>query len=212
MQAFLHTYQWILFIGAEIISIGASLLFGITRYFFNKRTISKGFILLFILATVFEAAIAWIIYDYTGEISSFTILTTLFVVYTIIFGLNDFRKLDRWMRMKIGNYRGINLLTPKEYQIIKSERNSHYKKRRNITMTTIHVLFFIIAQILFWMMGTESLSQFGYYFSTIGEWLTSGQFENSPYPSEFLYQISMVWVIVVVVDILYCSSYLLKKS
>ncbi|KYG88906.1 hypothetical protein A0U40_14495 [[Bacillus] sp. KCTC 13219] len=208
MQTFLLSYQWALFISAEVISIVSLVLFGITRYFFNKRKTSNFFILLFIAVTAFEAAIAWIVYNHTGEISNFTILITIFVLYAVTFGLNDFKKLDRWMRVKIGNYRGIDLLTAKDHQIIAKEKNPHYEKRKDIIMTTVHVIIFVIAQLIFWAIGMESFSQFGYYISTIGEWFTTDQFKNSPYPSEFLYHASMIWAIIVVIDILYSASHL----
>lgn len=212
MQVFLLSYQWELFIAAEIISIVSLLLFGITRYFFNKRNTSNLFILLFIVVTAFEAAIAWIIYNYTGEISSFTVIITIFILYAVTFGLNDFKKLDRWMRVKIGNYRGIDLLTAKEHQAIAKERDPQHKKRKDLIVTTLHAIAFLIAQVIFWVLGTESLSEWWHYLSTIGDWVGAGQFEQSPYASKFLYQISMVWTIVVVVDVLYCASYSLKKS
>ncbi|WP_107842006.1 hypothetical protein [Metasolibacillus meyeri] len=212
MQAFFLSYQWELFIGAEIISIVALLLFGITRYFFNKRKASNLFILLFIIVTAFEAAIAWIIYNYTGEISSFTVIITIFVLYAVTFGLNDFKKLDRWMRVKIGNYRGADLLTVKEHQTIAKEQNPRHKKRKDLMATTMHVVVFLIAQVIFWMLGTESITQWGHYLSTISDWIKASQYEYSPYPSELLYRLSVIWAIIVIIDIVYCASYLFKKS
>ncbi len=50
--------------------------------------------------TILEAILAWLLYRETGEISSLQIIITIFVLYAITFGYQDFRKLDRWMKKK----------------------------------------------------------------------------------------------------------------
>ena len=60
------------------------------------------------------------VYQVTGEISTILIIITIFVLYACTFGIYDFLKLDRWMRRKIGEWRGVELLTEKDYRIYRA--------------------------------------------------------------------------------------------
>src|SRR5690625_7255080 len=88
-------------------------------YFLDRRHWSILFILLFILFLGLEALIGWLIYQETGEISNFQLIITVFLLYAVTLGLSDFKKLDRWMRDKIGNWRGVNLLTTEDLKKLK---------------------------------------------------------------------------------------------
>ncbi|MED4164631.1 hypothetical protein P4642_18305, partial [Halalkalibacterium halodurans] len=105
MSTFFLDYQVEIFITMEVLTVICLLLFGVTRYYFNIRKASLLFILLFIGITALEAALAWWLYNKTGEISTLQIIITVFVLYAITFGIGDFKKLDRWMRQKIGGWK-----------------------------------------------------------------------------------------------------------
>src|SRR5690625_2742629 len=104
-------YQWEIFIVIEVLSFISLLLFGIIRYFLGRQKLSFQFLFLFLVLLILEALLGIIIYQETGEISTFQIVIAIFVLYACTFGIADFKKLDRWMRLKIGNFRNIDLLT-----------------------------------------------------------------------------------------------------
>lgn len=119
-MAFLLSYQWQIFIALEILSIIFLLLFGLFRYFFGRSRLSFFFIIGFIVLLALEALLGYWVYQVTGEISTFLIIITIFVLYACTFGIYDFLKLDRWMRRKIGEWRGVELLTEKDYRIYRA--------------------------------------------------------------------------------------------
>src|SRR5699024_6413066 len=118
-------YQWGIFVTAEVLSIVALLLFGVVRYLLNKYRLSRLFLLVFLILLGIEAVLAILIYQETGQISTFQIVITIFVIYASTFGILDFMKLDRWMRKTIGRWRGVELLTEKDLRIL--ERNKDPK-------------------------------------------------------------------------------------
>ncbi|HLS08667.1 hypothetical protein [Lentibacillus sp.] len=121
----LNEYQWEIFITAEVLSMVALLLFGVVRYLLGRHKLSLSFLLAFLVLLGIEALLAILIYRETGEFSTFQIIITVFVIYACTFGIFDFMKLDRWMRKTIGRWRGVELLTAKDYRIM--ERNKDPK-------------------------------------------------------------------------------------
>lgn len=115
-------YQWEIFILCEVLSLVALLIFGLLRYYYGKKQLSNLFILLFLLLLILEAILGVLIYRVTGEFSTFQIIIIIFVLYACTFGIFDFIKLDRWMRRKIGNWRGIDLLTETDHQAIENKK------------------------------------------------------------------------------------------
>src|SRR5690625_6307834 len=81
---FIVTFQWEIFIVLEVLSWVSLLLFGVIRYFLDRRQLSTLFILLFIVFLGLEALIGWLIYQDTGEISNFQIIITVFLLYEIV--------------------------------------------------------------------------------------------------------------------------------
>ncbi|WP_449354873.1 hypothetical protein ACUL41_00870 [Virgibacillus natechei] len=84
------TYQWEIFVAVEVLSLVTLFTFGIVRYLLSKRRQSLLFLLLFIVLLVLEALLAIMIYRETGEISTFQIIITIFVIYACTFGIVDF--------------------------------------------------------------------------------------------------------------------------
>ncbi|MBU3536721.1 hypothetical protein KHT87_20035, partial [Alkalihalobacillus clausii] len=118
-----------LFIAMELASLVCLLLFGVVRYGLDKRKASMVFIFLFIGITALEAGLGWLLYKETGELSTLQIIITVFVLYAVTFGIQDFKKLDRWMKQKIGRLRGIDLLTDKDREQIAKQKDPSYQAR-----------------------------------------------------------------------------------
>lgn len=199
-------HQWGIFISIEVLSIVALLLFGVVRYVLNKKKLSRLFIVAFLVLIASEALMAFLIYQETGEISTFQIVIMIFVLYACTFGILDFKKLDRWMRKTVGGWRGVELLTAKEYQIMKRNNNPKYLAKKYRWTSTVHLVVFVIVQSIFWMYGTEDLEEMFEYVRDFS-WIEAGTYEESPYPNETIYSIGMLWGIIFVVDFLYSWSY-----
>ncbi|GAF63200.1 hypothetical protein BTS2_0091 [Bacillus sp. TS-2] len=211
MTNFLLPYQLEIFITLEILSLICLLIFGLVRYYFDKRQLSNIFIILFISITAIEAVFAWYLYSQTGEISTLQIVISIFVLYAITFGVQDFKKLDRWMRKKIGKWRGINLLTEKDLQIIEKQKDPKYVAHKYRISSSIHLILFVIAQILFISLGTESLGEAISYLKDLS-WIGAGTYTQSPYPNETIYSVALLWGVIFIIDILYSWSYTLFPS
>lgn len=203
---FLLEYQWQIFILAEVLSLISLLLFGITRYLFNKYKISLIFLLTFLGLFVVEGGLALLIYLETGEISTFQIVILIFILYACTFGINDFRKLDRWMRKSIGKLRGIDLLTEKDKQIMNRQKDPKYIARINRYSAMVHLLIFVVAQAIFWGYGLGGFEQAMDYIKDLS-WIGTENYLETPYPNETIYNISMIWGIVFIVDFIYSWSY-----
>ncbi|MFD2130413.1 hypothetical protein ACFSKI_04025 [Pseudogracilibacillus auburnensis] len=208
---FLLKFQWEIFIFIEVLSVVSLLLFGIVRYLMNKKKLSFLFIGAFLMLLVLEALLAVVLYQETGEISTFQIVITIFVLYACTFGIADFKKLDRWMRKKIGGWRGEELLTDKDYQIIEQNKNPKYLARKYRWTSTAHLIVFVIVQFIFWKLGTANIEELVGYARDLS-WMEAGTYENSPYPNETLYAIGMLWGIIFVVDFIWSWSYTIFPS
>ncbi|MEY8749321.1 hypothetical protein [Alkalicoccobacillus gibsonii] len=204
-------YNWELFIAAEVLSVLALLLFGISRYWFIQGRTSYLFIGLFLLLLVLEALLGLYVYQQTGEISTFLIIITLFVLYACTFGIFDFIRLDRWMRSKIGKLRGVELLTDKDYRMIERTKDPKYKAKKYRLSSTIHLIVFFAGQYLLWSWGTSGLDEMISYASDLS-WIEDGDFRNSPYQNDAMFAVGTIWGIVFVADFLYSWSYTLFPS
>ncbi len=151
------------------------------------------------------------VYQHTGEISNFLIVITIFVIYACTFGIFDFIRLDRWMRNKIGNWRGVELLTDKDYTIMDRNKNPKYIAKKYRISSMIHIVVFILGQTIFWSLGTDSWQELKAYLTDLS-WVEQGDFTQSPYTNKTFLSIGMLWGIVFVVDLIYSWSYTLFPS
>lgn len=198
--------QWAIFITLEILSFVSLIIFGILRYGFNRKKTSLIAIYIFLVLLILEVLIGILIYRETGEISSFQIIVGLFVLYACTFGIFDFIKLDRWMRKIVGKWRHIELLTEKDYVVLKREKDPRYLAKKYRLTATVHLFVFLIIQSILWYYGTGSLEAMSKYIKDFS-WIESGTAENSPYANELSYSIGVIWGIVFVVDFIYSLSY-----
>jgi len=201
-------YSWELFILAEVLSIVAFILFGVFRYFFNKRSLSLVFIFLFLFLLVIEGLLGLYVYLRTGEIETFQIVITIFILYAFTFGFFDFIKLDRWMRKTIGKIRGVELLTEKDYKIIERNNDPQSIAKKYRISSYIHIVLFFSVQAVLWRMGTDNLSEIIMYLSDFS-WVEQGAANESPYPNEAAFAIGIIWGIVFIADFIYSWSYTL---
>lgn len=70
----------------------------------------------------------------------------------------------------------------------------------------IHLLIFVSVQAIIWSFGVDGWSQFLKYLTDIS-WIGTESYLDTPYPTEMLYNISMIWGIAFIVDFLYSWSY-----
>ncbi|PWA13235.1 hypothetical protein DCC39_01960 [Pueribacillus theae] len=208
---FILSLQWELFIAAEVLSMGALVLFGIVRYLMNRKKLSLLFIVAFLVFLVLEALLAVVVYRETGEISTFQIVITIFVIYACTFGIFDFMKLDRWMRKKIGGWRGEELLTEKDYRIMERNKDPKYLARKYRWTSLAHLVVFVVVQSVFWMYGTDSWEELLGYIRDLS-WIEAGTYEESPYPNETVYSIGMIWGLIFIIDFIWSWSYTIFPS
>jgi len=207
----IKTFQWEIFIAMEVLSILALLLFGFVRYVMNKRKLSLIFIVAFLGLLILEALLAILIYRKTGEISTFQIVIFIFVIYACTFGIADFKKLDRWMRKKIGGWRGEELLSEKDYEIMERNKDPKYLARKYRRTSMAHLAVFVGLQSVFWVYGTANMEELVGYLRDFS-WIEAGTYEQSPYPNETIYSIGMLWGIIFVVDFIWSWSYTIFPS
>lgn len=199
-------YQWEIFIGLEILSVICLLIFGFVRYMLGKKSLSHLFIGGFLLFLVCEALLSLMIYRETGEFGTFQIVIIIFVIYACTFGISDFKRLDRWMRKKVGEWKKEELLTEKDYALMEMQANPKYIAKKNRRSAMIHLVLFIAVQSVFWYMGTNSFEEMLRFLSD-WSWIESGDYLLSPYPNETLYAIGIIWGIVFIVDFIWSLSY-----
>ena len=202
----LITFQWEIFIALEVLSMFALLLFGFVRYFLNKKRLSLLFIIAFLILLVLEALLAILIYQETKEISAFQMVVIIFVLYACTFGMTDFKKLDRWMRRKIGKWRNVELLTEKDYEVMERDKDPRFIARKYRWTSTLHLVVFVVVQTAFWMYGTADTEELLGYIRDFS-WIEAGNFEESPYPNETIYFIGMIWGLVFIIDFIWSWSY-----
>lgn len=208
---FLLEQQWMIFISLEVLSIGLLIAFGILRYALDRQKTSTLMLLFFMFCIVLEAALAFAIYTETKEISSFHIVIGIFILYACTFGIHDFRKLDRWMRQKIGKWRNVNLLTEKDDAILQKQKDPKYVAKKYRRSSLVHLVIFGIVQSILVINGTNSFEELKMYATDLS-WLDEGSYKHSPYGSELAYSIGIIWTIVFIADFLYSWSYTIFPS
>jgi len=202
---FLLENQLEIFIAMEITSLVSLVLFGVVRYFFSRNTLSRVFIVLFIAFIFAEAIMAWVVYQQTGVISNVLVIIVIFVLYACTFGISDFKKLDRWMRKHIGKRRGVELLTEKDKQIMRKQKDPKHVAKVYRRSSFVHLLIFGAFQLVFWIYSGNDIQEMIAFltdFSWMGETV-----DHTPYANDTLYGISAVWGIVFVIDFIYSWSF-----
>lgn len=118
----LVNYQWYWFVLLEIISTIGALAFIVVRYKIKHRTLSQLALAIFIVPLLLEAGLALLIYQQTKEITTFHIVIMVFLLYACTFGIADFKKIDRMVRIWLGKRAGEDLLTATEHAQLAREK------------------------------------------------------------------------------------------
>lgn len=205
---FLVTNQWELFIGLEVLSFLLVIIFFIVRYAFIKPKLSLWFLSIFFICFGIEILLALLIYRETGEISRFTVVITIFLLYAVTFGISDFQKLDRYMKKKVGKWRGVNLLTDKDIERIERAKDPKYISRNSAIWWVSHTAIFMIVHIFFWLSYGQHTEGILYYI-TDWSWFSSENDKTSPFNHEIISSASKLWIIVYAVDTIISWSYIL---
>src|SRR5699024_11014098 len=137
---------------------------------------------------------------------TFQIVIAVFLIYACTFGIIDFLKLDRWMRQKIGAWRSVELLTEKDYRIMKRNKDPKYLAKKYRRSSTFHLVVFVIIHSICWMYVTERFNEIISYVTDLS-WMEAGTAEESPYPNESVYAIGLIWGIIFIVDLIWSWSY-----
>ena len=210
MQFLLDNY-WMIFITLEISSLLFLFLFVIVRYLFTNFQISYTFLVLFILAIILEAILAFIVYKQTGEFTTFQIVIVIFIVYAATFGISDFKRMDRYVKDKIGKWRGIDLLTENERQIMAHLKDPKVIARKARIWFYTHTLVFVIAIFFFWKYAGNEQYPF-YYFIKNLDWYSNELVEPRPFNNELLVNVVQIWSIIYIIDTVVNWSYTLFPS
>lgn len=201
-------YQWEIFISLEVLATICLIAFLVSRYALKKDTLSRSFLIVFLGSFGLEAILAWVVYQQTGEISTFQIVIAIFIVYACTFGISDFKHLDRYIKLKIGQWRNVDLLTDEEKKIMAQAKDPNVIAKRNRRWWYTHALAFFIVHYIFWIKFGNHGHDFVYYLTDLSWWEDIGiESENSPFTDEFVQQISKVWVIIFVIDTVISWSY-----
>lgn len=203
---YILTYQWELFILFEVLSWAFLLIFLIMRYAFSREKIGRVFLFLFVLFIVFEALLALVVYKQTGEISTFQIVIIIFVIYAFTFGVGDFKKLDRFIKEKIGTWRGIDLLTEEDKRKIEQAKDPKFIARNYRVWWYGHTAFFVIIHSFFLINYGNDAHPLLHYVTDLS-WFEEASLEASPYTNEMVLHISMIWILIYIVDTVISWSY-----
>src|SRR5699024_820749 len=158
---------------------------------FTKQKMSTWFMILFILCMVLEVVLAVLIYQQTGEISTFQIVIAIFILYACTFGISDFRKLDSWIKKKIGEGLEINLLTDEDIRKMELEKDPKVIARKNRRWWYAHAAVFIIGHYLFWLFDGNQNHDLMFYLEDLS-WWEERDHVNGPFQSEAISAISKI--------------------
>lgn len=206
MMDLLVEYQWNVFIALEIASLLFIISFLIVRYTFNHRTLARTLFTLFIAFILLEAILAIIVYKQTGKIETFQIVIFIFVFYACTFGISDFKKLDRYMKQKIGKWRGVDLLTEEDKRIMKRLKDPKVIARKNFIWWLGHTTVFVGAFIIAWTLYGNPHYDF-MHFLRDWSWFDSTDVHTFPFTSDMLTQVMKLWLIIYVIDAIIALSY-----
>lgn len=211
MMDFMVTYQWGIFIAIEILSFIFLLSFLIVRYAFTKQKLSVFLLISFLLCIVLEAVLALLIYQETGEISTFQIVIAIFVVYACTLGISDFKKFDRYIKGKVGKWRGVNLLTAEDIRKIELAKDPKVIARKSRLWWYTHAVIFIGVHYVFWLYHGNHTHDLMFYIEDLS-WWGENDHTKGPFLSETIAAVNKIWVIIFALDTVISWSYTLFPS
>lgn len=202
---FLVEHDWAIFIGLEVCALIFILAFMGTRYLLSRRPLSNVLLGLFLLMMVLEGILAFVVYQATGEISTFQIVVVLFLLYAVTFGVHDFKRLDFSARMKIGKWRKTSLVTEEEVEHMRMLKHPKVVAKKSRMWFYAHTVVFGGALIYMWY--AYGSSEYNWlYFVQNWDWF-GDEYLPQPFTSELLLQVVRLWLIIYIVDSIINWSY-----
>ncbi|MGP4078761.1 hypothetical protein ACTWQL_02520 [Pseudalkalibacillus sp. R45] len=202
MVDFISEYKWLFFIVGEIIFWSSVIGFLLVRYIFNLEKLSKYLIVIWLVSDLWLLTIGIIDYRNTGEFDTFQVVITAFLIYALTFGKSDFKKLDRFIKRTIKKLKG-EPLEPEDFSEKRYGMKHAFHQLKGIV---IHVLLY--ASVIFILSLTMPFRDFSTLFNSEGtgdiieELVKNGLFEH---PAAA--QVTGIWTLVVLIDILITLSY-----
>ncbi|GGE81556.1 hypothetical protein [Priestia taiwanensis] len=187
-------YRWYFLIGAEIIFWISIIGFFALRYMFQlkKASFIAGIVLL--INELFILTLAVIDYVETGTISQFQMVIALILLYAIIYGKKDLRKLDFFVQKRVAKQRGQE--PPVMEEVV--ELTGWAYAKRELKQWGVHVLAFIGVHVFFF---------FTYGLIPISEWMEWGRIGIVKH--EGASRISQIWGVIFVIDTIITWSYVI---
>ncbi|WP_242143846.1 MULTISPECIES: hypothetical protein [unclassified Bacillus cereus group] len=193
-MSILIEYRWYFLIGAEIVFWISAIGFFILRYGFRLRKASfiAGIVLL--LNELFILALGVLDYYQTGKFSNFQLITMIILIYALLYGKKDLRKLDMWVQKLIAKWRN-EPVPPMEKA---SELTGWAYAKQELGQWGLHlILFMTVHMIFFFIYGLAPLEEWK-------NWLDEGIVLDKS-ASRF----SRVWGIVFLIDTVITFSYVI---
>lgn len=200
MIQFIIDYRWNLLILAEIFFWISLFIATTLRYWFEKP---KAALLVFILTLVNEL---WILYlgvldlRQTGKLSIFQIIVVIIILYTLVLGKYDLKKVDRFIYRTIARIRGKPITDSQEMKLY-----GMAKAKEELKVFSLHVILFLGVHAVFYLM-LYAVNQDAHPISS-GElipWLQE-QFQNN----YALVLVNKIWSAFLLLDGIISFSYLL---
>lgn len=198
---FILDYKWQLFISLEIASLLFLISFAVIRYALTKENIARVFLVLFVLFIILEAVLAFYVYQKTGEIETIQIVIFIFILYACTFGITDFKKLDRYFKVKIGNWRGVDLLTEKEKKKMAYLKDPKVVARKNRQWWVVHTIILFITLGVLWHYNGNDIHPVTHYL-TDWAWFKGEVGADLPFKNEYMTNFIQIWLIIYVIDTL----------
>lgn len=191
-------YKWLFLILGEIIFWVSLLGFFIIRYAFGQEKLSKYFIFIWLLSDVWLLILGILDYRKTGAFSTFQVVIIIFLFYAVTFGRNDMRKLDRWMKRKIGKWKG-----EPQGEVEKEEKlyGMKYAVKQGKEFVMHVAMFAAVMAVLSFFLEFRG---FDYFFETksLGDLIKNGLFVEPT-----VGKITGVWALIVIIDAVITISY-----
>lgn len=207
-MAFLLDNHWEIFIALEISSLIFLGLFAIIRYVFTNVRLSMTFLLLFFVALIGEAVLAYIVYKQTGQFTTFQIVIVIFIVYAATFGISDFKRLDRYIKQKVGKWKGVDLLTEEEKALIEYLKDPKVIARRSRYWFYAHTAVFVIGMIILWTLYGNKAYSFMYFLTDLN-WFNDEGITPQPFTNDMVINAVRLWIIIYIIDSIINWSYTL---
>ncbi len=201
---FILDHKWIFFVLAEVIFWISILTFFTLRYWFKLNKLSLVFIALSLLNDLWIAALGFMDYTRTGEISSYQVVILIAIVYAFTYGKSDFRKLDAFIQKKVAKYKGESI--PEFEQ--PRELYGYAYAIKEWKQFLGHLLIYAVAHVAMLLMfgSSQQMADIDSLNTLFTMWFAENQ-ALFPFDHPDANNISRIWSIVLAIDAVITLSY-----